>query len=284
MTTTRECIECGTAFQPAHFNTKVCSDECALTRRRRSGRKYAQKNAEIIRAKHAENMKCPEYREKRRLESEKLRRKYAKRYTCIICGNDFKLLNRSKTCSDECLELRNKERKKNYQGREDVKARRNALRHKRMECPIYRAKVQERNNQWRRERMKDPEYASKIRQMERERFFTPFGKLNNRVRASINAHLKRRGKSKRHKTFDILGYTPIQLMKHLESQFVEGMSWDNMSEWHIDHIRPVASFTFDSVDDPEFKACWALENLQPLWATDNLSKGAKWEGLTDAKA
>ena len=91
------------------------------------------------------------------------------------------------------------------------------------------------------------------------------------------------GVVKKKRTFETFGFTPAQLMHHLESQFAEGMTWDNMSEWHIDHIRPVSSFTFDSVDDPEFKACWALENLQPMWATDSLSKGAKWGGL-DATA
>jgi hypothetical protein len=70
-------------------------------------------------------------------------------------------------------------------------------------------------------------------------------------------------------------YTLGELMQHLESQFQLGMTWDNYGEWHIDHIRPKSSFTFTSADDPQFKECWALSNLQPLWAKDNLSKGTK---------
>ena len=81
----KECTECGSKFEPSHHNSKICSDKCRLSARRRSGREYNRKNAEKIRANHAEKMKCPEYREKRRLESEKRRRKYAKTYTCIIC-------------------------------------------------------------------------------------------------------------------------------------------------------------------------------------------------------
>jgi len=46
--------------------------------------------------------------------------------------------------------------------------------------------------------------------------------------------------------------------------------------WHIDHIRPISAFSFTVPEDPEFKECWALNNLQPLWAFDNLSKGGKW--------
>lgn len=48
-----------------------------------------------------------------------------------------------------------------------------------------------------------------------------------------------------------------------------------MYGWHIDHKLPVASFNFDSPEHLDFKKCWALENLQPLWAKENISKGAK---------
>ena len=75
-----------------------------------------------------------------------------------------------------------------------------------------------------------------------------------------------------------MGYTGKELYKHIESLFTDGMSWDNMGDWHIDHIRPVASFNFTTTECEDFKKCWALENLQPLWAKDNLSKGSKWNG------
>jgi len=47
---------------------------------------------------------------------------------------------------------------------------------------------------------------------------------------------------------------------------------------HIDHIKPVASFNYTTTECVDFKKCWALKNLQPLWATDNLSKGSLWNG------
>jgi len=77
------------------------------------------------------------------------------------------------------------------------------------------------------------------------------------------------------KTTDILnslGYTLNDLKLHLQNKFTEGMSWDNYGKWHLDHIKPVCSFNFSSVQDTEFKVCWSLENLQPLWAIDNLKK------------
>jgi len=65
----------------------------------------------------------------------------------------------------------------------------------------------------------------------------------------------------------------------VESLFKPGMNWNNYgygkNKWHVDHIRPISSFNFESTDDPEFKECWSLENLQPLWQEENLRKGAK---------
>lgn len=71
---------------------------------------------------------------------------------------------------------------------------------------------------------------------------------------------------------EVVGYSLDDLMAHLESQFWPGMSWDNFGTWHIDHIVPRSAFSFESTDDPEFRDCWALSNLQPLWAADNLHK------------
>ncbi len=73
----------------------------------------------------------------------------------------------------------------------------------------------------------------------------------------------------------IVGYSRETLMQHLEAQFAEGMTWGNMGKWHIDHIIPRAAFRFEQETDGGFGACWALSNLQPLWAKDNLLKGAK---------
>ena len=70
----------------------------------------------------------------------------------------------------------------------------------------------------------------------------------------------------------LVGYTKDDLVAHLERQFLTGMSWDRREEFHIDHIVPLASFSFETADDPEFRAAWALSNLRPLWALDNITK------------
>jgi len=71
-----------------------------------------------------------------------------------------------------------------------------------------------------------------------------------------------------------LGCTIKELMRHLEAQFTEGMSWENwaLDGWHIDHIKPLASF--DLTDRKQLLEACHYTNLQPLWAKDNFSKGA----------
>lgn len=109
----------------------------------------------------------------------------------------------------------------------------------------------------------------------------PHMKLRGAVSAAVYRMLKT-GKGGR-RWESLLGYTVDDLRAHLERLFVSGMSWDNYGlDWHVDHRRPISSFQFESAECPDFKKAWALSNLQPLWASENLSKGAKWEAACDA--
>ncbi len=76
---------------------------------------------------------------------------------------------------------------------------------------------------------------------------------------------------------NIVGYTLNDLRNHLERHFEDGMTWDNYGKfgWHIDHIIPVSVFNFKSIHDIDFKRCWALSNLRPLWAEENWKKNNK---------
>lgn len=82
------------------------------------------------------------------------------------------------------------------------------------------------------------------------------------------------------RTMDLTGCTITELRQHLEAQFVDGMDWDNYGRngWHIDHIRPCASF--DLADPDQQRQCFHYSNLQPLWEADNIRKGAKWQNNT----
>jgi endogenous inhibitor of DNA gyrase (YacG/DUF329 family) len=94
-------------------------------------------------------------------------------------------------------------------------------------------------------------------------------RLHVNMRRSILYHIKK----DRNSWINLVGYTKFDLMKHLEKQFTKGMNWNNYGKWHIDHIKPVTAFKFSSYHDKEFKECWSLNNLQPLWASDNIRKG-----------
>lgn len=102
-------------------------------------------------------------------------------------------------------------------------------------------------------------------------------KLNHILRSAVTRSLKRK---KAHHLFDILPFSIEQLKTHLEPLFTDGMSWENYGKggWHIDHIKPISSFTFTSENDLEFKECWALSNLQPLWETTRIINGVEYIG------
>ena len=91
-------------------------------------------------------------------------------------------------------------------------------------------------------------------------------------RTILHSSLKRLNTPKQDKTITLLGYSALDLKHHIEKKFIEGMSWENHGSWHIDHICPVSKFDENT---PVSEVC-ALENLQPLWEFDNLSKNNKY--------
>ncbi len=105
----------------------------------------------------------------------------------------------------------------------------------------------------------------------------PVYKMRTLVSGHIRSALKKGGNAKYGKaTFDHLDYTGIMLVAHLESQFDEHMSWENHGKyWHLDHIIPQSDLPYTSMEDENFKTCWALENLRPLEAKRNLIEGVR---------
>jgi hypothetical protein len=101
-------------------------------------------------------------------------------------------------------------------------------------------------------------------------------KISKNMGNRLYAALKRYKNSKSWNHF--LDYSMEDLRTHLASLFTEGMTWENYGAWHIDHVRPVSSFDFTDNTDAAIKECWALANLQPLWAIDNIRKNKYWEG------
>ena len=125
--------------------------------------------------------------------------------------------------------------------------------------------------EWKRKSLKWKVYLSR---KNKERISTPKGALNQRMRHGVNLSLRYGQKNGRHWE-DLVGYTFNDLKLHLEKQFTDGMNWEKFLKGniHIDHKIPVSAFNYEKAEDIDFKKCWALSNLQPLWAKDNQKKG-----------
>jgi len=100
----------------------------------------------------------------------------------------------------------------------------------------------------------------------------PKGHLRNIVKNRIRHALKSK-KSKR--TLEYLGCNMEFFKTHIEKQFTEGMTWDNMGEWEIDHITPIM-YNEPSMEEVVERLHWS--NTQPLWKADNRAKGNRWIG------
>ena len=101
----------------------------------------------------------------------------------------------------------------------------------------------------------------------------PAYRLNRSMSGGMCMSLKQNKKGRHWES--LINYTLKDLIEYLESLFKDGMSWDNYGKWHVDHIIPKSVWKFKNSEDSEFKQCWALANLQPLWARDNLIKHVK---------
>jgi len=121
------------------------------------------------------------------------------------------------------------------------------------------------NNKLRRNKTRQKKYNTDINY-----------KLLTNLRTRLTLALQGKLKSKR--TLELLGCSVEKLKQHLQSKFTKGMNWDNHGygehKWHIDHIRPCASF---DLSKPEEQCkCFNYSNLQPLWQNNNFKKGSKY--------
>jgi uncharacterized Zn finger protein (UPF0148 family) len=224
-------------------------------------------------------------------------RKYDK---CIVCGTTEIKHNGNGMCKI-CYNIewlkKNPEKLNGY--RVDTKR----WRERNSDSESYKKKNRERTKKWREEnpkgnsswRKKNPEklkeYSKKDYSNCKEYHKTycfnrrqiDFRyKLRCNISTLIGSRLKFRLLSKNGKsTFDFLPYTVDELIRHLENLFEPWMNWDNWGigkgKWNIDHKKPDSLFNYKSVEDKEFQKCWALNNLQPMDAIENIKKGNRYE-------
>jgi hypothetical protein len=90
-----------------------------------------------------------------------------------------------------------------------------------------------------------------------------------RIRSRTRMFLNSMGMTKSWSTQEMLGCNWIEFHKHIESQFLDGMTWANRDLWHLDHIIPLSSaYTVEEVYNLGHHT-----NIQPLWGPDNIAKG-----------
>ncbi len=190
------------------------------------------------------------------------------RYDCKSCRKTLYKLNYY-TFIDENREKNRDRQKKYYQNNID-KERARGKKYREIlkkDKPIITPKTKEEI------KLKKQEWIKNNRELNNQKRRTKYQnntlyKISLNVRNRVNTYLKSKNIQKRNKTFDIVGCSPEFLKEHLESQFINGMSWNNRGEWHIDHIIPVSS----AKTEEEFYKLCHYTNLQPLWAEDNLKK------------
>lgn len=92
--------------------------------------------------------------------------------------------------------------------------------------------------------------------------------IRDHICRGINKALSANGYTKNSKTYEILGCSYDEFKIHIEQQFLKGMSWDNRSKWHLDHIIPLS---FACTEDEILKVSH-YSNFRPMWAKDNIIK------------
>lgn len=122
---------------------------------------------------------------------------------------------------------------------------------------------------------KEKGYQRRLDQLKSRYCNDPFFAIKCRLRCRVRAAFRNKGYAKSSKTAAILGCDWKTLKLHIERQFTKNMTWENRSEWHIDHIVPLAS----AKTEEDVIALNHYTNLRPIWARENISKGAKMEFL-----
>jgi hypothetical protein len=220
-------------------------------------KKYQEENSERLKQKNKDD-----YQKNKSIRSEKNKEYYLK--------NRDKIIKRQRAYHERKIQedpegLR-KARKKYYiQNKEDIRGRAKKFYQK------NKSKILSKNRKYCAE---NKEKISKQRRSKRAKNLNFHLACN--LRSRISCILGKIKAKKSCGTFDLLGCSISELKKHLESQFQDGMSWENYGKdgWHVDHIKPCASFDLSKKVDQ--KKCFHYTNLQPLWWEDNLSKGSSY--------
>ena len=268
---TKICTKCGIEKELSEFYRRKKSIDglcpyCKLCIKKERSI-YHQKNKNKIKLKNKK------YRENNKEKLEEYRKKYYKK-------NRERILKNKKIYNKQHKEERSKQLKIYYKNNKKKLLKKLKIYRENNKEKLFIQRKEYYNNNKEKVKMNVKKYRSKNKDKRnkraRERRLIDIKyKIRGRISNAINKKLiNRRSNKKGESTFTFLPYTLNELIQHLENQFESGMTWENhnVKGWHIDHIIPDCRFKYKNVEDKEFQKCWALSNLQPLWAEENLKK------------
>lgn len=215
---------------------------------------------------------------------------------CVKCGNVFKPTSSTQKYCLTCGTLKNKYYFNNKDKYNDMhkkwlsenKEQQKIFKHKNYFDNHYREL--KRNHEYYNDnkeyfKLKGQKYRKnnkeKIREYRKNKYKNDIEfKMAEKLREWVRRCLNYKKNIKKH-TFDTLNYTASQLKQRLESQFNNGMTWENYgSYWHIDHKKPLSLFNFylpnGEIDYHQIFLANCLANLQPMLAIENLKKNNKF--------
>lgn len=132
----------------------------------------------------------------------------------------------------------------------------------------------EKKKEYQKKYYNKPETKEKVKEYRSNRYNSdPLYKLMINIRKRISESFRSEKINKKIKSEIILGCSFLEFRIYIEKQFVEGMSWENYGEWHLDHKTPVSW----GKSEEEIYILNHYTNFQPLWASDNLSKGNRYK-------
>ena len=250
MNKTKRCSKCGETLLVSEFSKNKTRKDGLNHSCKGCCKAYREENREKIleykKAYREENRE--KIRESKKAHREKNREKILERDKAYREENRGKIQEYKKAYREENREkIRESGKAYREENRKRIQEYKKAYREK------NREKILERDKAYQKNRLStDPHY-----------------RMRRAIRNVTCRAYRRRGWKKNSATQKILGCSFGEFKKHIESQFKEGMTWDNHGEWHYDHRIPLAS----AKTEERITELSHYTNLQPLWASENKAKG-----------
>jgi hypothetical protein len=210
---------------------------------------------------------------------------------CLICNAEFVTITTGKLCSDECkkkhkslinakfheknkIEVNEKNRLHYRNNIEYFRERDRIKRQEEKDIRLLSGKIVRKRHDYSNlsEEEKDALKRDHINEKKRQRYKEDeLYAVKTRIRSLVNKVMREQGLAKSASTEEFLGCDYETFMRHIESTFKDGMSWNNRHLWHIDHIIPISN----ACNADDIKRLSNFRNLHAMWAEENIRKSNK---------